>query len=157
VEIVNAIEDGNAVRLGAKVMVVHWYGGTIPPGASVLEVTHQFALPGVGADHRIPLSAEALTQQADVGELHFAQGVSGSDLLAVDTERKAKLVEEPGNRAGADANPQAVQLGGDAGRRLTGPLQTADGVAGCVVLQKPLNLLQDSGGFFSVGLRPAPG
>jgi hypothetical protein len=91
-----------------------------------------------------------------VGELRLAQGVLGADLLAVDTERKAKLVEEPGHSAGADLNPQAVQLGRDLGRRLAGPLQTADGVAR-VVLQKPLDLPQDSGRFFSVGFRPAPG
>jgi hypothetical protein len=134
VEIVNAIENGNAVRLGAKVMVVHCCGRAIPLGAGVLEVAHQFPLLGVGADHRIPLSAETATQFADVGELRLAQGVSGADLLAVDTERKAKLVEESGHSAGADLNPQAVQLGRDLGRRLAGPLQTADGVARRVVL-----------------------
>src|SRR5450755_880969 len=157
VEIVNTIEDGDALSLGAKIMIVHWCWGAIPLGAGALEVTHHFPLLGVGADDGIPLLTETLTQFADVGELRLAQRVSGADLLAVDAERKAKLVEEPGNRARTDPNAQAVQLGCDLGGRLAGPLQTADGVARRVVLQKPLDLPQDSGRFFSVGFRPAPG
>jgi hypothetical protein len=82
-------------------MVVHWCWHALPLGAGVLEVAHQFPLLGVGADHRIALATEALTQFADVGELRFAQRVSRPGLLAVDTERKAKLVEESRNRAGA--------------------------------------------------------
>src|SRR6266567_4553759 len=62
VEIVNAIEDGNAVSLGAKIMVVHGCWCAIPLGAGILEVAHHFPLLGIGADHRIPLSAKTLTQ-----------------------------------------------------------------------------------------------
>jgi hypothetical protein len=141
VEIVDAIEDGDAVRLGAKIMVVHWCWRAIPLGAGVLEVAHQFPLLGVDADHRISLAEETLTQFADVGELRLAQRVRGADFPAVDTERKAKLVQETANGAGADPNSQAVQLGRDLGCRLAGPLQTADRVARRVVLQESLNLL----------------
>src|SRR5205809_2317594 len=77
----DAIQNGHALGLRAKVVVVDRGGSAIPLGASILEVPHQFPLLGVDADHRIALSAETPTQFADVLELSLAEGVSGPVFL----------------------------------------------------------------------------
>ena len=84
--VVDTVENGHALSLRPKIVVVDRSGSAIPFGAWVLEVPHQFSLFGVDADHGIPLPTKAATYFVDVGELRVAEGVPGADLLAIYAE-----------------------------------------------------------------------
>src|SRR5271165_5737499 len=72
-------------------------------------------------------------------------------------EREVQFVEQSGDGACTDRDAQSEQLPGDLGRGLVCPLEAAHGIAGGIVLQKPLDLRDYLGRFFSAGLRPPPG
>lgn len=57
---------------------------------------------------------------------------------------------------GGDLDIELPQQFGDSGRRLVGPSNAGDGIAGCVVFQQDLDGLDYFGRFFSTALRPAP-
>ena len=83
-------------------------------------------------------------------------GRIGGDLLAVDAQREIHLVQKTGDCVGRDRNVDLLKNLGDLLGRLAGPLQSGDGISGCVVLQKNLDGLDYFGRFFSTGLRPPP-
>jgi hypothetical protein len=83
-------------------------------------------------------------------------GGIGGDLLAVDAQREIHLVQEAGDCVGRDGNVDLLKNVGDFLGRLAGPLQSRDGIAGCVVLQKNLDGIDYFGRVFSTGLRPPP-
>ena len=80
----------------------------------------------------------------------------GGELLVIDAERIAHLMEQPGDGIGADRDPEVAERHGDFGGRAAGPFQAGDGIAGGVVFQQELDQGDDVGRFFSTGLRPPP-
>src|ERR1700690_1381207 len=80
----------------------------------------------------------------------------GGDLLAVDAQREIHLVEKTSDRVGRNGNVDLLENLGDLLRRLAGPLQPGDGIAGGIVLQENLDGLDYFGCFFSTGVRPPP-
>src|SRR5712691_6933599 len=68
-EIVNAMGNRHADRVGAEVVIVDQAGRTIPAGARVLEGADQFALFGVHADDGPPSPLEPIAQIANVEKL----------------------------------------------------------------------------------------
>ena len=90
-------------------------------------------------------------------ELLIAVGAGvGGDLLAIDAQRKIHLVEKTSDRIGRNRDIDLLENLRDLLRRLAGPLQPGDGIAGGVVLQKNFDGIDYFGRFFSTGLRPAP-
>ncbi len=155
--VVNAVRDSHAAGIREEVMIVHQDRGTVPFGAAIFEVTDHFALLTVDADDGQTLPLEAGPERADVLELLIAVGTGvGRDLLAVDPQGEMHLIEKASDRVGRDRDPDLLEDVGDLLRRLAGPLQPSDGIAGGIVLQQNLDGIDYFRRFFSTGLRPAP-
>ena len=81
----------------------------------------------------------------------------GGNGFAIHAQGKIHIVKQPRHGIGGDLDVELPQEFGDSGRRLVGPSNAGDGIAGSVVFQKDLDGLDYFGRFFSTGLRPAPG
>ena len=155
--VVNAVGDADTTGIGGEVVIVHQNRRAIPFGSGVVEIADQLAFLGVDADEGKTVSLEASPQRADMLELLVAVGGRiGGDLLAVDAQREIHLVQKTGDCVGRDRNVDLLKNLGDLLGRLAGPLQSGDGISGCVVLQKNLDGIDYLGRFFSTGLRPPP-
>ena len=73
-QVVDAVGNGDAVGLGAEVVVVDGKRGSFPSRAVVLEIAHQFPLLGVDADDRQAAFGEPQALRGDVLELFVAVG-----------------------------------------------------------------------------------
>ncbi len=79
-------------------------------------------------------------QLGEVFELEVAVGAdSGRNLLVIDAERIAHLMEKTGDRVGTDDDAEVTQCLGNLVGSSPGPLQTRDGVTGGVVFQQELD------------------
>jgi hypothetical protein len=65
-------------------------------------------------------------------------------------------VKQPRHGSGRDLDIELPQQFGDSGRRLVGPANAGDGIAGGVVFQQDFDGRDYFGRFFFTGLRPAP-
>jgi len=100
---------------------------------------------------------EALTQIAQIEELIIAVGAKvRGDLLVIDAQGVAHLVEKASDGVGANTDTEVAQRHGDLFRSAARPLQPGDGIASSVVFEQELDQCDDVGGFFSTGLRPPP-
>jgi hypothetical protein len=106
-DIINAIEDRDAARQGAEVVIVDQGWFAFPLEAWVLEVAHQFTLLGVDADDRVCLSNKPPAESGDAVELAVAVGVLGAQFLLVDSQGELELAQQSGNGTGADVNIEA--------------------------------------------------
>jgi hypothetical protein len=100
---------------------------------------------------------EPLPKITQVKALIIAIGAEvGGELLVIDAQGIAHLVEETRDGVGTDDDTEVAQRHGNLARRSPGPLQPSDGIAGGVVFEQELDQRDDVGGFFSTGLRPPP-
>jgi len=106
-DVVDAVGDGDADGVGAEVVVKDAAGAAFPTATRIPEVADQFALLGVDADDGQMTALEAATQFGQIFELEIAvrTGVGG-DLLVIDAQRIAHLVEQPRDGIGADADAE---------------------------------------------------
>ena len=104
-----------------------------------------------------PCRWKRFAQIANVEKLLVAirTGVGG-ELLLIDTERIAHLLEEPRDGVGTDRDAEGAERHRHFGGRAAGPFHASDGIAGGIVFQQELDQGDDVGGFFSTGVRPAP-
>jgi hypothetical protein len=73
---------------------------------------------------------------SQVEELIIAIGTEvGGELLVIDPQRIAHLMEEAGNGVGTDDDPEVSQRHGNLVGSSPGPLQPSDGIASGVVFQ----------------------
>ena len=99
--IVDAVGDGDAVCLGAEVVIADELRGPVPLGAGILEVADEFLLLGVDADDGEVLSGAAPAQPGDVLELGIAVRMRGAGaFLVVDAQGEAHRPEQPGDGSG---------------------------------------------------------
>ena len=82
-------------------------------------------------------------------------GVSGNG-LAIHAQGKVHVVKQSRHGIGADLDIELPQQFGDSGRRLVGPTNAGDGIAGDVVFQQDFDGFEYFGRFFFTGLRPTP-
>ena len=156
-QIVDAVRDGDAGGVGAEVVVVDTASREIPTGAWILKVAHQFPLFGVDTDDRQAAALKLIAKIAEVEELIVAIGtLVAGQLLVIDAQGIAHLMEETGHRVGADNDAEVAQRHGNLVGRTARPLQAGDGVASGVVFEQELDQCEDVGGFFSTDLRPPP-
>jgi len=80
---------------------------------------------------------EAAAQFGQIFELEIAIGTGvGGDLLVIDTQGIAHLMEEAGDGIGADSDAKLAKFLGDSGSGAAGPAQARHGIAGRVVFQQ---------------------
>ena len=65
-------------------------------------------------------------------------------------------MKQPRHGSGGDLDIELPQQFGDSGRRLVGPANAGQGIAGSVVFQQDFDGRAYFGRFFPTGLRPAP-
>ena len=80
--VVDSVGDGEALGLGAEVVILDEYGSAVPLGAGVLERADEFLFLGVDADDRCVLDGAALAQFGDVLELVVAVRMRGARTLS---------------------------------------------------------------------------
>jgi len=85
-DIINAIEDRDAARQGAEVVIVDQGWFAFPLEAWVLEVAHQFTLLGVDADDWVTVLNKPPTQSGNPVELAVTGGVFGAQSFLVDPQ-----------------------------------------------------------------------
>ena len=152
-----ALRDGEALGIGAEVVVLDPFGAAVPLGAGIAERADEFLLLGIDADDRDVVGGAALAQFGDVPELVVAPRMgSAGELLVVDAQRIAHRLEQSSDRPGADVDAERAQLVGNLGGRTACPLQAADRVAGRLVVHQGFDAGDDFRRFFSVGVRPPP-
>ena len=144
--------------IGAEVVVVNPAGRQIPARAGIFEIADQFAFLGIDANDGETAALKSVAKIAEVEELIVAIGtVVGGEVLVIDAQGIAHLVEETSDGVGTDDDAEVTQRHGDLGGSSPRPLQAGDGITGGVVFQQELDQGDEVGGFFSTGLRPPPG
>ncbi len=156
-EIIDAIRYGDTGGVRAKIVIVDQARGQIPAHSGILEIADQFALLGIHADDGVAPTLESVSKIAEIEELIIAIGtVVGRELLVIDPQGIAHLMEKTGDGVGADDDTEIAQRHSNLLGSASGPLQPCDGIAGGVVFEQKLDQYDDVGGFFSTGLRPPP-
>lgn len=156
-QIIDAVRDGDASGIRAKVVIVDQAGRQIPARTGIFEIADQFAFLGIDANDGETTALKSVSKIAQVEELIIAIGtVVGGEFLVIDAQGIAHLMEEAGNGVGADDDTEVTQRHGNLVGSSPGPLQPSDGIAGGVVFEQELDQRDDVGGFFSTRLRPPP-
>src|ERR1700730_2934596 len=100
---------------------------------------------------------EAASQLGEIFELEISiRAVAGGDLLMIDAQRIAHLIEQPRDSIGTDGDTELAKFLGYPDSRAARPAQAHHGIAGSVVLQQAVQDVDYVRRFFSVGWRPPP-
>lgn len=156
-DVVDAIRNGDADGVGAEVVVKDTAGAAFPTAAGIPEVADQFTLFCVDADDGQMTALEAASQLGEIFELEISiRAVAGGDLLMIDAQRIAHLIEQPRDSIGTDGDTELAKFLGYSDSRAARPAQASHGIAGSVVLQQAVQDVDYVRLFFSVGWRPPP-
>src|SRR5215475_9686204 len=102
-EIIDAVWYGDSAGIGAEIVIVDQPWGQIPARPGIPKGADQFALLGIDADDGLAASLEAIPQVTEIEELIVAVGaVVSGEFLVIDPKGVAHLMEETGDRVGAD-------------------------------------------------------
>ena len=135
-QVVDAVGDGDAVGLGAEVVVVDGLWRSFPCGALVLEVADQFALFGIDADDGQAALGELGVLLGDVLKLLVAVWAGACrDALVVDAQPVVEILEDAGDGPGTDLDVEGGEFCCDLLGGAAGPADTGDWIAGNIVLQ----------------------
>jgi hypothetical protein len=139
-QIIDAVRDGDARGIGAEVVIVNPAGRQIPARPGIFEMADQFPFLGIDANDGETAALKSVAKIAEVEELMVAIGtVVGGEVLVIDTQGIAHLVEETSDRVGTDYDAEVTQRHGDLGGSSPRPLQAGDGITGGVVFQQELD------------------
>jgi hypothetical protein len=139
VDIVYAVRNSDAAGIGAEIVIIDTTRGAFPTATGILEMAHELAFLAVDADHGEMTLLEAAAQVGEIFELEVAVGTDrGRDLLVINAERIAHLMEQAADCVRRDGNAECYQLLGDGQRGAARPAQSGHGIAGCVVCQQTM-------------------
>ena len=114
VDIVNSIRNGNPAGVGAEIVIVDAAWRAFPTAARIFELADEFAFLAVDADDGQMATLEAVAQVGKICELEVAVWADGGgDLLVIDAERIAHLIEQSGDGVGRNGNAECCQFLGD--------------------------------------------
>ncbi len=135
-QVIDTVRDRDADGVGTEIVIIDAFGRAIPLHPVVLEVADQFSFFGIDADHGKPLTLKAGTQRGDVSELLVAvRARVGGNGLAIHAEGEIHVAKQSRYCSGRNLDIELPQQFSDSGRRLVGPANAGDGVAGGVVFQ----------------------
>ena len=102
-------------------MIVNTTGGRFPTATRIFEIADEFAFLAVHADDGQMTALEAVAQLGEIFELKVAVGTRiGRDLLLIEPQGIAHVMEQAGHGMGRDGNAEFGQLlrdrGGSAAR-----------------------------------------
>ena len=135
-QVIDTVRDRDADGVGTEIVIIDAHGRAVPLHPVVLEVADQFSLFGIDTDHGKSLAFKAVTQRGEVTELLVTvrAGVGGNG-LAIHAEGKIHVAQQSRYGIGRNLDIELPQQFSDSGRRLVGPANAGDGVAGGVVFQ----------------------
>ena len=121
-EVINPIGNRDTDGVGAEVVIENTARTAFPTLAWIFEVADQLAFLGVHADDGQVTSLEAPAQLGEIFELQVAIGAgAGGDLLVIDTQRIAHLMEQAPDGVRRDGDAEQEQCLGDPRGTATGP------------------------------------
>src|ERR1700675_4926971 len=114
--IVNPVRNGDPDGIGAEVVIVNTTGGRFPTTARIFEIADEFAFFAVHADDGQMTALEAVAQLGKILELKIAVGTrTGRNLLLIDPQGIAHVMEQAGDGIGRYGNAELGQLLRDSG------------------------------------------
>src|SRR6266849_5870211 len=114
--IVNPIGNGDSAGIGAEVVIIDATRGRFPTAARIFEIADEFAFFAGHADNGQMTALEAVAQLGEILELKVAVGTrTGRDLLLIDPQGIAHVMEQAGNGIGRYGNAKLGQLFRDSG------------------------------------------
>src|SRR3984893_15934059 len=114
--IVNPIGNGDSAGIGAEVVIIDATRGRFPTTARIFEIADEFAFFAVDADDGQMTALETVAQLGQIFELKISVGTrTGGDLLLIDPQRIAHVMEQAGDSIGGDGNAEFSQLIRDGG------------------------------------------
>ena len=119
--IVNPIRNGDPDGIGAEVVIIDATRGRFPTTARIFEIADELAFFAVHADDGQMTALETVAQLGEILELKVAVGTrTGRDLLLINPQGIAHVMEQAGDGIGRDGNAEFGQLlrdrGGSAAR-----------------------------------------
>ena len=120
--IVNPIRNGDPHGIGAEVVIIDATRGRFPTTARIFEIADELAFLAVDADDGQMTALETVAQLGQIFELKISVGTrTGGDLLMIDAQRIAHVMEQAGDGIGGDGNAEFSQLFGDGGSSTARP------------------------------------
>jgi len=120
--IVNPIRNGDPHGIGAEVVIIDATRSRFPTTAGIFEIADELAFLAVDADDGQMTALETVAQLGQILELKIAVGTrTGGDLLLIDPQRIAHVMEQAGDGIGGDGNTEFSQLIRDGGSSTARP------------------------------------
>ena len=120
--IVNPVRNGDADGIGAEVVIIDATRGRFPTTSRIFEIADELAFLAVDADDGQMTALETVAQLGQIFELKISVGTrTGGDLLMIDAQRIAHVMEQAGDGIGGDGNAEFSQLFGDGGSSTARP------------------------------------
>ena len=139
-QIIDAVRDGDARRIGAEVVIVDQARRQVPARPEIFEIADQFTFFGIDANDGETAALKSVAKIAEIEELMVAIGtVVGGEFVVIDAKGIAHLMEEAGDGAGANQDTEVTQRHGHLGGGSSRPLQARHGVTGGVVFEQELD------------------
>ena len=137
-QFIDTVRDCDADGIGTEVVVIDAHRCAAPLGAMVFEVADQFSFFGVDADDGQPCRRSGYAVTRCNGTVGRGAGTAVGELCDSRGVRN-RYREAAGHGIGRDLNIELAQQFGDSGRRLVGPSNAGDGIAGGVVFQQAID------------------
>jgi hypothetical protein len=120
--VVNSIRNGDPNGIGAEVVIIDATRGRFPTTARIFEIADEFAFLAVDADDGQMTALETVAQLGQIFELKISVGTrTGGDLLLIDPQRIAHVMEQASDGIGGDGNAEFTQLIRDGGSSTARP------------------------------------
>ena len=120
--IVNPIRNSDPNGIGAEVVIIDATWDRFPTAARIFEIADELAFFTVHADDGQMTVLEAVAQLGEIFELKIAVGTgTGGDLLLIDPQRIAHVMEQASDGIGGDGNAEFSQLLRDGGSSTARP------------------------------------
>ena len=114
--IVNPIRNGDSDGIGAEVTIIDATWDRFPTAARIFEIADEFAFFAVDADDGQMTALEAVAQLGKIFELKIPVGTrTGGNLLLIDPQGIAHVMEQASDGIGRDGNAEFGQLLRDGG------------------------------------------
>src|ERR1700730_14495886 len=121
--IVNPIRNSDPNGIGAEVVIIDATWDRFPTAARIFEIADELAFFTVHADDGQMTVLEAVAQLGEIFELKIAVGTgTGGDLLLIDPQRIAHVMEQASDGIGRDGNAEVSQLFRDGGSSTASPV-----------------------------------
>ena len=120
--IVNAIGDSDAAGIGTEVVIIDAAWSQFPTLTRVFEIADELTFFGIHADDGQMTTLKAMAQLGQIFELEISLGTTtGGNLLLIDPQGIADVMQQTGDRIGRNRNIEMGQLLGDRGRSTPRP------------------------------------